>query len=42
MNSLAGLLTDEEMAKLNAQVDIEGKDSRQVAKDWLNEKGLID
>lgn len=42
LNSLAGLLTDEEMAKLNAQVDIEGKDSRQVAKDWLIEKGLID
>jgi osmoprotectant transport system substrate-binding protein len=42
LNSLAGLLTDEEMAKLNAQVDIEGKDSKQVAKDWLKEKGLID
>jgi glycine betaine/choline ABC-type transport system substrate-binding protein len=41
LNSLAGKLTDDEMANLNAQVDIEKKDSKSVAKDWLKEKGLI-
>ena len=42
LNSLAGLLTDEEMAKLNAKVDIEQQDSKEVARDWLVENGLID
>ncbi|MBU5436967.1 hypothetical protein KQI42_03035 [Tissierella sp. MSJ-40] len=41
LNSIAGKLTDEEMAKLNAQVDLEKKDSKQVAKQWLVEKGII-
>ncbi|NLY66183.1 MAG: glycine/betaine ABC transporter substrate-binding protein, partial [Tissierellia bacterium] len=33
---------DEEMAKLNAKVDIEQQDSKEVARDWLVENGLID
>ncbi|WP_432403496.1 glycine betaine ABC transporter substrate-binding protein [Wukongibacter sp. M2B1] len=41
LNSLAGKLTDNEMANLNAKVDIEKKDSKTVAKDWLKENGLI-
>lgn len=42
LNSLAGKLNDSEMAKLNAQVDLEKKDSISVAKDWLKENGLIE
>lgn len=41
LNSLAGKLTDDEMANLNAQVDIEKKDSKTVAKNWLKENGFI-
>lgn len=42
LNSLAGKLNDSEMAKLNAQVDLEKKDSITVAKNWLKENGLIE
>lgn len=42
LNSLAGKLTDDEMANLNAQVDIEKKDSKSVAKNWLKENGFIE
>lgn len=41
MNRLAGKLTDAEMAKLNAQVDVDQKDAKTVAKDWLIEQSLI-
>ena len=41
LNSLAGKITDEEMAKMNAQVDIDQKAAETVAKDWLVEKGII-
>ena len=41
LNSIAGTITDEEMAKLNAEVDLEERDPRQVAKDWLTDKGII-
>ncbi|MFA5523541.1 MAG: glycine betaine ABC transporter substrate-binding protein [Tissierellales bacterium] len=33
LNSIAGILTDEEMASLNAKVDLEQRDPKQVAKD---------
>ena len=41
LNRLAGKLTDKEMARLNAQVDLEKKDPKTVAKDWLQAKGFI-
>ncbi|WP_250860552.1 glycine betaine ABC transporter substrate-binding protein [Oceanirhabdus seepicola] len=42
INLLAGKLTDSEMAKLNASVDIDHKDPKTVAKEWLKANGLID
>ncbi len=36
-----GILSDQEMAKMNYQVEVEGKDETQVAKAFLIEKGLI-
>ncbi|MDO4272320.1 MAG: glycine betaine ABC transporter substrate-binding protein [Eubacteriales bacterium] len=36
-----GILTDQEMAELNYQVEIDGKDEAQVAEDFLVSKGLI-
>jgi osmoprotectant transport system permease protein len=41
LNLLAGKLNEATMAKLNAQVDIEGKSAREVAENWLKEQGLI-
>lgn len=37
-----GVLSDLEMAKLNYQVEVEGKDEAAVAHDFLVEKGLIE
>lgn len=36
-----GILTDKEMAGLNYQVEVEGKDEADVAKDFLISKGII-
>ena len=41
LNRLAGKLTDQEMARLNALVDLEKKDAKIVAKEWLQTKGFI-
>lgn len=41
INKLAGTLTDEEMQKLNQQVEIQHKKSIDVAKKWLEEHGLL-
>lgn len=41
LNRLAGKLTDEEMAKLNAQVDLDRKSAAEVAKNWLKEQKII-
>ena len=38
--SLEGILSDEEMARLNYQVEGEGKTPRDAAEDFLTEKGL--
>lgn len=38
---LAGKLNDKEMASLNAKVDLEKKDAKEVAKTWLKQKGII-
>lgn len=42
LNSLAGKLDDSKMAELNAQVDIEKKNAKDVAREWLKSEGLID
>ena len=36
-----GILTDKEMAGLNYQVEVEGKDEAVVARDYLVSKGII-
>jgi osmoprotectant transport system substrate-binding protein len=42
LNKLEGVLTDEKMMELNAQVNMEGKSPKQVAIDFLKAEGLID
>ncbi|SES71391.1 glycine betaine ABC transporter substrate-binding protein [Anaerobranca gottschalkii] len=42
INRLAGRLTDETMQKLNAKVDLDGENPRDVARNWLRSEGLID
>ncbi|EOC99486.1 glycine betaine ABC transporter substrate-binding protein [Caldisalinibacter kiritimatiensis] len=42
INSLAGKLNDEVMRQLNAQVDIEKKDAKKVALEWLKSEGIIE
>ena len=37
-----GILSDGEMANLNYQVEVEGKDEQEVARDFLTEKGLLE
>ncbi|MGP4018568.1 glycine betaine ABC transporter substrate-binding protein [Saccharopolyspora sp. 5N708] len=34
-------LTNEELMKLNAQVDVDGRDPADVARDWLVQQGLV-
>ena len=41
LNSLAGLLDDQTMAGLNAQVDVDGEEPEDVARTFLEEQGLI-
>ncbi len=36
-----GILTDKDMASLNYKLEVEGMDEKQIAKDYLTEKGLI-
>ena len=38
---LDGILTDTEMAGLNYQVEVEGKDEAEVAKEYLASKGVL-
>mgnify|MGYP004602990417 FL=1 len=37
-----GILSDTEMAQLNYQVEVEGKDEQDVAREYLTEKGLLE
>ena len=37
-----GILTDQEMAALNYQVEVEGLDEQDVARDFLIQKGLLE
>ena len=39
---LDGALSDGEMARLNYKVEVEGLDEKDVARDFLVEKGLLD
>lgn len=41
LNKLANSITDEDMQKLNYQVDGEGKDPAKVTREFLKERGLI-
>lgn len=41
LNTLAGKLDDKTMSELNAKVDLEKKDAKNVAKEWLKSQGLI-
>lgn len=41
LNSLAGLIDDETMTELNYKIDVENQDVKEVAKEFLKEKGLI-
>lgn len=42
INELSGQITAEDMQKMNAAVDIDGKDHAQVAKEFLESKGLLE
>lgn len=42
LNGLAGQITEEEMQQMNARVDIDGDDYKDVAREFLRSKGLID
>ena len=41
LNKLAGKLTDDEMREMNYQVNVEGKNSADVAREYLEEVGLL-
>ena len=41
LEKMDGILTDKDMATLNYQLEVEGMDEKQLAKDYLTEKGLI-
>ncbi|VKZ04168.1 choline transporter [Streptococcus pneumoniae] len=41
LNKLAGKITESQMSQLNYQVGVEGKSAKQVAKEFLQEQGLL-
>ena len=41
LNQMSGILTDQEMAKLNYELEVNGKDERELAVSFLQEKGLL-
>lgn len=41
LNELGGKISEEEMAEMNAKVDLDKEDPRKVARDFLKRKGLI-
>ena len=41
LNKLAGKITEKEMTEMNYKVDVEGKSSYDVAKEYLQKEGLI-
>ncbi|EAG7450534.1 hypothetical protein BLH58_16000, partial [Listeria monocytogenes] len=40
-NKLAGKITDDEMRKMNYEVNVNGKSAYTVAKDYLKDQGII-
>ncbi|MER7079233.1 osmoprotectant transport system substrate-binding protein [Saccharopolyspora kobensis] len=38
---VSAVLTNEELVRLNAQVDVDGRDPADVARDWMAEKGFV-
>ncbi|MBT2686536.1 osmoprotectant update ABC transporter permease/substrate-binding subunit OpuFB [Bacillus sp. ISL-37] len=42
LNKLAGKITDDEMRKMNYQVNVEGKSAEETAREYLLEAGFID
>lgn len=42
LNKLAGKITDDEMRKMNYQVNVEGKSAAETARDYLMEAGLLE
>ncbi|MFC3885688.1 extracellular solute-binding protein [Bacillus songklensis] len=42
VNDLGGKISEQEMAEMNAKVDLDKKDPREVAREFLKEKGLIE
>ncbi|SDJ70093.1 ABC transporter permease/substrate-binding protein [Sediminibacillus albus] len=42
LNQLAGKITDEQMREMNYRVDYEGESHEQVARDFLENEGLLD
>ncbi len=41
LNELEGKISEQDMAEMNAKVDLDNEDPRKVAQDFLKEKGLI-
>ena len=41
LNKLAGKIIESQMSQLNYQVGVEGKSAEQVAKEFLQEQGLL-
>ncbi|MCX7571200.1 glycine/betaine ABC transporter substrate-binding protein [Tumebacillus sp. DT12] len=42
LNLLAGKIDEQEMAELNAKVDVEKQQAKSVAEEWLKKEGLIE
>jgi osmoprotectant transport system permease protein len=42
LNKLAGKISDDEMRRMNYQVNVEGKSAEETARDYLTEAGLIE
>ena len=38
---LTGQISDDEMREMNYQVEVEGKDEKDIARDFLTQKGLL-
>lgn len=41
LEKMNGLITDAEMASMNYQVEVENRDEKEVAKEFLTSKGLL-
>jgi len=41
LNKLSGKITEDEMRKMNYEVNVEGKSSKDVAKEYLEKEGLL-